>query len=86
VNEMGHGEMRVAREAETVLRRLASFQDIAEETGLPLHSLYRAYRAGAFSGGIACRLGRRLFMDRERFADFIADGGQAAPGAEAAGQ
>ena len=61
-------------------KRLQSIAEAAEQYGLNSVQLYRLITDGTIPAGVAVRVGRRVFVHRDRFADWIESGGGAFAG------
>jgi len=62
------------------LPEIDSVPQVAARYGLDPQHLYRLINNEVLPAGVAIRLGRRLFVNRERFDDFISRGGAGYPG------
>ena len=61
-------------------KQLQSISEAAEQYGLNSVQLYRLISSGIIPAGVAVRVGRRVFIHRNRFADWIESGGGAFEG------
>jgi hypothetical protein len=59
---------------------LASFAEIANEFGMREAHLRTLHRGGVLPRGVVLEHGRRLSVNRERFAEWVASGGSRWPG------
>lgn len=63
-----------------MLLRINEFSRRNSEAFPSPNSVYTAVGEGTLPPGVAVRIGRKLFINEEKFAEFIAAGGAALPG------